>query len=490
MLAPDPLDTGGISLDIDERASVQKTLACVIALAFVAATFFAARYGGAQGPEWHGFLPSVATLWTCAELTTAILLANQFFLTGRIVVAWLAFAYGLTGLMTIPYLVYFPNVFGTGPYTPGDEQVSVTLWVLWHIGFPSVVAFALLRDPLIRKRLSYRHQIRRRLVAGVALCAGTAVCATVLVVALRSHLPLLIANGHFLRAFTMFVVPVVVVTNAGACALVLTRGHSASPLRIWLGVALFTATLDGLLNGFAPSRYSVSWYLGKVETLATSGIVLAMLLFEVSRIYRQMAERAMIDPLTGLRNRRELEQQLRMAFDRIRGGSSAIAMLIIDIDLFKKYNDTYGHAAGDWALQRIARALQDCGLRPNRDVVARYGGEEFVIVLTDTSAEAAVTAAAGIRERLAALAIPHAGSPRSVVTASIGIAYAANVSSIEPARLFDLADRALYAAKDRGRDRAVLFTDGTERARAPHAGRLLAAINDDRPREQRLRTGT
>jgi diguanylate cyclase (GGDEF)-like protein len=490
LLAPDVPEITGDVLGIDERSCAQKTLAAGIALTFLLVTILAARFGGGQGPELRGFVPIVATLWTCAEMVTAILLGSQFLLTGRVVIAWLSFAYGFTALLTMPYLAYFPGVFVSGPYARGDEQISVVLWALWHLSFPLIIAAAFLRDPQIARRVAYRHRIRGWFAVGVVSCVAVAAVATIVIVACRAHLPAFVANGRFLFPFTAFVAPAVALTNAVACVIVLTRKHVASPLRIWLAVSLFTAMLDGVLNGITPARYSVAWYFGKVETLATSGIVLTILLFEVSRINHQMVERAMLDPLTGLRNRRELEQRLRQAFDAFVLRPSAIAMLVVDIDLFKKYNDTYGHAAGDRTLKLIARALEEGGLRPGSDILARYGGEEFVIVLTDTSAAAAVAMATGIRERLAALAIPHVASPTGCVTASVGIGYAADGSRIEPERLFELADRALYAAKDRGRDRAVLFSDGSEAMRAPHAGRLLAAINDERPREHRLRTGT
>jgi diguanylate cyclase (GGDEF)-like protein len=157
------------------------------------------------------------------------------------------------------------------------------------------------------------------------------------------------------------------------------------------------------------------------------------------------------DPLTGIANRVMLDTRLREALEEGRQTGHYCALLMIDIDFFKQYNDSLGHIAGDACLVRVAAALSS-QLRA-RDLVARYGGEEFVVVLMNASADAAIEAAqrmVGVIERLQ---IPHPSSDSARITVSIGIATQMPNTPLDPLTLLEEADRALYMAKNKGRDR-------------------------------------
>ena len=157
------------------------------------------------------------------------------------------------------------------------------------------------------------------------------------------------------------------------------------------------------------------------------------------------------DPLTGIANRVTLDTRLREALQEGQRTGRYCALLMIDIDFFKLYNDSLGHIAGDASLIKVASALSS-QLRA-RDLVARYGGEEFVVVLMDASAETAVEAAkrmVGVIERLQ---IPHPCSPFERITVSIGIATQTPNTPMDPVVLLEESDRALYLAKNNGRDR-------------------------------------
>ncbi|TVR93210.1 MAG: diguanylate cyclase [Spirochaetaceae bacterium] len=166
-----------------------------------------------------------------------------------------------------------------------------------------------------------------------------------------------------------------------------------------------------------------------------------------------------IDPLTGLANRRAVDEryQLEKALSRREGTS--LAVLMIDIDAFKPYNDNYGHPAGDICLQQISAVIRGCCSR-GTDLAARYGGEEFIVLLANTTTEGARTLAEKIRTGIEELTLPHEYSPTaSYVTVSIGVA--AGVPAEEPEmRLIHQADKALYMAKAAGRNR----THGEESA--------------------------
>jgi diguanylate cyclase (GGDEF)-like protein len=159
------------------------------------------------------------------------------------------------------------------------------------------------------------------------------------------------------------------------------------------------------------------------------------------------------DSLTGLGNRRLFEQTAANEQERARRSGKPCSLIMSDVDFFKKYNDRYGHVAGDACLRQVALAIA-CGLRRPADLAARYGGEEFVIVLPETDLDGARAVAENIRASIAAQAIPHADSPFSHVTLSLGV-YTAAPAAGDVALWTRAADAALYEAKETGRNRVV-----------------------------------
>ncbi|WP_337875274.1 diguanylate cyclase domain-containing protein [Elioraea sp.] len=180
------------------------------------------------------------------------------------------------------------------------------------------------------------------------------------------------------------------------------------------------------------------------KRLAEANRELAAMNEELSRL----AER---DALTGLANRRAFDAALAAAWNRARREGLPVALLILDIDHFKQFNDRYGHLEGDACLTRVAAALAGLKLRPY-DLVARLGGEEFAVLLPDIDLAGAVAVGERIRAALHDLMLLHEGSPYGIVTASIGAASLVPIGPAEPRVLLAAADRALYAAKRGGRD--------------------------------------
>lgn len=170
----------------------------------------------------------------------------------------------------------------------------------------------------------------------------------------------------------------------------------------------------------------------------------------------QLRHLAFIDGLTGLHNRRALDERLAQELRNGLRTAKPLALLLLDVDYFKPYNDHYGHQAGDLCLRNVAEVLRHGMLRPV-DLAARYGGEEFACLLPDTPLDGAVAVAQRLRLGLQALAIPHAASIVSPsVTISIGVVgTASGPVTMEPAALLKAADQALYEAKRGGRNRVV-----------------------------------
>ncbi|HBR58200.1 MAG TPA: hypothetical protein DEA22_12155 [Blastocatellia bacterium] len=163
----------------------------------------------------------------------------------------------------------------------------------------------------------------------------------------------------------------------------------------------------------------------------------------------ELQQLSLTDPLTGLLNRRYLEERLSEEISRARRRRSEICLLMIDVDYFKSYNDSFGHTAGDTALRLVANALKE-SLRA-ADVAARYGGEEFSILLPQTSVEEAVIIADRIR-----MSVEKIAFPKRKVTISIGIAGYLPAFE-EPKDWIAAADLALYEAKGLGRNRVCVY---------------------------------
>ncbi len=164
----------------------------------------------------------------------------------------------------------------------------------------------------------------------------------------------------------------------------------------------------------------------------------------------KLEELATTDPLTGLRNRRRFDSEIDLEWRRAARSKTPVAVLMIDADRFKAYNDTYGHQAGDQVLVGIAICISDSVQRPG-DCPARYGGEEFAVLLPGLSAIEASTIAEIIR-----LKVEQWSQDPGVTTVSIGVASMTPTSSSNWRDLIEAADRALYAAKANGRNQSVL----------------------------------
>jgi diguanylate cyclase (GGDEF)-like protein len=221
------------------------------------------------------------------------------------------------------------------------------------------------------------------------------------------------------------------------------------------------------------------------QTAHTAGIVtiivgtVALAYFQQAlRVRKAFLERGLIadlaarDGLTGLKNRRAFDEHLIRSWQQALRDRKTISVMFIDVDAFKKFNDRYGHKAGDIALQRIAGVVHSVAKRA-LDLAARYGGEELAVILYDVPREAALPLAEAMRSAVMNLGIEHLdGTPLDVVTISIGVGIVRPTLARSPDGAVQLADEALYAAKRNGRNRVEVFeseydalSTGTFRAR-------------------------
>ena len=177
---------------------------------------------------------------------------------------------------------------------------------------------------------------------------------------------------------------------------------------------------------------------------------------------QELERLSVTDSLTGLANRRSFNEFLHREWLRDQREQQPFSVIMVDIDHFKMYNDHYGHLEGDICLQKVSWALQGALCRAG-DLLARYGGEEFVAILPHTNRQGAAERAAAFHSHICKLEIPHGASPVSpTVTISVGIASVNPNQSISPSQVVAMADKALYLAKQAGRNQSVIAKDSLD----------------------------
>lgn len=267
------------------------------------------------------------------------------------------------------------------------------------------------------------------------------IVALVLAGALCAGLAWWLAVAPETGAGTGFLVALLVVLPVTACVRVLLhRERALRQVHAALAHSLAQAqTAEQALQAIAHERDQ----LARAQHMASA---------EHEKLARQSAT----DGLTGITNRRHFDEILGVEWLRAARSGASLGLLIVDIDHFKRFNDHYGHVAGDECLRRVAQLLQG-SVRRAGEIVARYGGEEFVILLPGAGDAQAEELAQRCLKAIAALALPHASSPTAPhVTFSIGIAQVVPDATRDPTTLVNAADAAMYRAKMAGRARYVM----------------------------------
>ncbi len=253
------------------------------------------------------------------------------------------------------------------------------------------------------------------------------------------------------------------------------RWTSAGIASISLAVA-WTLTIRPYAPGQATVYLDIIQAQEFVLVLCVVGLGFAVLLRELRRTERaledkvrartraledanaKLTELSTTDSLTNLANRRHFDDVLTREWDRARRTREPLALLMLDVDWFKAYNDHYGHQMGDDCLSSIANIFS-LNTRRSSDVVARYGGEEFAVIIPETDADGAHKVAETIRKALEASGLKHEASPFGVLTISIGVAVMVPDDDQHPAALLTRADGALYQAKQNGRNQVIMATE-------------------------------
>jgi diguanylate cyclase (GGDEF)-like protein len=442
----------------------QRRLALIVVLAAAALFLIGLPFARVQLPTVWAFIPIYESWLVLLDLITAVLLFGQYAILRSRALLVLGSGYLFTATITVMHAVTFPGLFTPSGLLGGSETTS-WLYASWKFGFVCfLLAYALLKDekPVIRGRIR-RARVDVMIAAGLVLLA---VCAlTVLASFSTSFLPTLTTGDVFSPASHRVSVIGWII---GVIMIGVLWFRLRSVLDLWVLVAGCVTALEvALASSLNSGRFDLGWYLGRAYGLAAMSFVLLMLLLENNRLYARLAESrgelrrlAVIDPLTRVANRRAFDDAIDEEWRRAVRNNATIALLLVDVDRFKTFNDVYGHVTGDHCLRMVADTLA-VNVRRAGEMVARYGGEEFAILLP--GADLAKASELG-RRLLAAVRMlevtPSADRPH--ITISVGVASMSPAREADPidqgaTALVKAADRALYAAKANGRNQVMEY---------------------------------
>ena len=446
------------------------------ATVLVSTVIFAAAVSYARTPlaQFPVFIPIYVTALVICDLITAVLLFGQFRALGSVALLVLGGGYFFTATVTAAYALIFPGLFAPTGLLGSGPQTSSAMYMLWHTGFPlAVMAYA--RSKAKRSDVFMLQQLKLKKarfgIRSTVLLVLLAVAAyTVFATSGHGLLPVFLDGNRTTVIGKVFLVGIWMLSFLALWRLWRSKPHTV--LDVWLHVVmcvwLFDLALAAVLN---TGRYDLGWYVGRIYGLLAAGFLLIVLLSENARHYARLVkvsaelrtandtlwQISMKDGLTELANRRSFDTHLAEQLAVAVRHSRSLALVMVDVDHFKKYNDEYGHLAGDECLKLIATALDSCCQRPT-DLAARYGGEEFALVLPDTDRIGAAHIAEAVRTAVSDLKIPHRKSSTGAhVSISSGVAVMHPGAAMTAEMLIGNADQALYKAKSSGRNQVTLI---------------------------------
>jgi diguanylate cyclase (GGDEF)-like protein len=366
-----------------------------------------------------------------------------------------------------PWLVFDAKLEAEFRQTNLDENLlhvraNLCLAIVFTLAFAAVEAMAL--GPALNRIPSMIHML---VMVPLLLAAFAASFSSH---RHRYYPPLALAAG---TAFGLSVVAIQLIASLGGISLLfpcllltVIFNYFMGGLGFYRGLAANTfVTLAYLVGGTALQLPGRDFGFDAISIVAANLFCASVVYMheKTSRMHfleagllREMVAR---DGLTGIQNRRMFDHHIQRIWQQAMRESERVAMLLVDVDCFKDYNDRYGHQAGDECLRAVAVSLSQCARRP-LDFVARYGGEEFAIVLYQASAEYVAEVLTRIQRSIAELNIPHEASRvASRLTVSIGVANVVPVANRTADGLIQLADEALYTAKEEGRNRVVVMDE-------------------------------
>jgi diguanylate cyclase (GGDEF)-like protein len=472
---------GGVLLSDVPAGRAERRLAGAFVIASIGIFLVLVPFAKLPLAPLPAFIPIYQSALIITDLVTAVLLLGQSQFARTKALTLLACGYLFSALMSAAHALTFPGMFSPTGLLDAGPQTTAWLYVFWHGGFPVfIIGYAC---------CGARQRPLPQTIWSLLAAAGLVLAATggfILLATLGGDILPTVMRGNQYAPAASVVLSGVWLLNLLA-ALLLSRRKPYSVLDLWLMVAMCAWLFDIALSAmFNAGRFDLGFYAGRIYGLLAASLVLIVLLARNSGLYLQLiklhqSERAKavelqrlssVDALTGIANRRAFDEVLSQEWRRMLRHGSALSLLLIDVDFFKRFNDAYGHVAGDECLRKVAQAIAGRARRAG-ELAARYGGEEFAVLLPHVDIAEATKLAELICATVRECEIPHQQSAVSpYVTVSIGVACicefpdAAAVLSREgvvPAAfapgatvLVETADHALYEAKLAGRDRVAV----------------------------------
>jgi diguanylate cyclase (GGDEF)-like protein len=463
------------------------TVALAITGAFALATVALFPFATRKGLAMAGFVPAYQTAVFLFYAMAFVHLVIYVRHTGAVALLHIATGCLFSALILLVQMFSFP-IWGPAQLVGSTPATTSWLWTFWHLG-PTIFTFSYLAA---RGSGGRQHPASARSTERAILCATIG---AVLLVGLATAtatwalpwLPTIVAGDDYRTLTTSGVGPAVLVATLASLVILVVRTRCSTQVELCLAISLALLVMDDVLTLLGGSRLSVGWYAGRAEAALSAAVLLGLFVLEINRRFARVSQRAASlaerqselahrmdeqaeanavlarlarqDGLTLLANRRILDEALALEWRRARREHQPLSLLMIDVDNFKKYNDQYGHPAGDACLRTLARLISEVANRSG-DLAARYGGEEFALLLPGTDLHGARVIGESLRTVLLQSRLPHGATPSGLVTVSIGAASLVPSADEEDCveALVAAADQALYRAKGSGRDRVVTVT--------------------------------
>jgi diguanylate cyclase (GGDEF)-like protein len=419
------------------------------AVSLILVTLVLLPFGRIQEQPTVSFMPALVSLVAGFDLLSVYLLVGGYRDRGDKRQLMMAATYAWSLLIMAGYALAFPGALSQDPPLATTASTAPYLYVIWHTTFPILLALAYAPWPGRVTRLTPPADRVRVVATVLALVLVGAVALDALVVMNSERLPALIVGVDTSR-MTILTAPVALPLVLAALVVCYRGTRDRTGPERWATIVILTCLCDLVLTYAAGHRYSVGWYAGRSLTLLASGLLVVSML-SIFRRLSALAERdAAHDPLTDLLNRRSASLALDQLIERARRSGQPLSLVSLDLDHFKRINDTHGHEAGDTVLAAVA-AILTTSCRAT-DLVARVGGEEFLLVLHDTDEAGALRVAEKVRQAISDTLIPALAEP---LTASLGVT-SLRLGDRDQTEMLRRADRAMYHVKETGRDRVAV----------------------------------
>ncbi|WP_218309203.1 GGDEF domain-containing protein [Alteromonas antoniana] len=457
--------------------SLQYGILAGVALVIVIASVWSVINGRAEGAASPLFLGTYGGMVFVLELFSAVLLFSQFRNTGILTFGLLACAYLWVVLISPFQVALLAGAFDQVSFIATAHSQAAWLWTFWHLGFPIIVTIAMLLDgssPIVTDQFKSWALLITGSTVAIALVA--------IVPTLFGWItyPVLVKDTSMFTSGLLDIIgPLNVMLCTAALLTIILKGKLANAIYAWLVIAMLATACEGVVAIYSGSRFSVGWYASRALSLVSSSAVFIALLLETMHLYHKVIKQntalhgmASTDGLSGLANRRAFDERLEQDTQRAQRDHLPLSLILVDIDNFKQFNDTYGHPNGDRCIRHVSEKMA-ATINRSTDFIARFGGEEFAVILPSHTLNQALTVAEKLRTAIEHAFVELDDGSDVRVTASFGVATTSPHSDYDEQALINRADTALYQAKASGRNcvrthQQSAFTDAHSTAELAH----------------------